>query len=148
MIPLNFWEHQGAVKTLYNKCVSQTCQRYGITRMEVDILLFLANNPSFDTAAEIIELRHLAKSQVSSSIKLLEQRGFLRREYAQGNRKTAHLILCDASEPIIHDGQSAQEQFISAMLKGFSSSEIAAMENFNQRIWNNIDSFLKEDTKC
>lgn len=145
MVALRFWEYQNAVKTLYNKCVGQTCQRHGITRMELDILLFLANNPSFDTAAEIVELRRLSKSQVSASVKLLEQRGFLHREYAQGNRKTVHLKLYSAAEPIIRDGKAAQERFFSVMLEGFSPSEIKAMESFNQRIRNNIDSYLKED---
>ena len=59
--------------------------------MELDILLFLANNPSFDTATDIIEVRYLSKSQVSFSIKLLEQWGYLRKEYLGCNRKTAHL---------------------------------------------------------
>ena len=71
MLPLNPWEHQNAVKTLYSKCVGEICVWHGITRMELDILLFLANNPCFDTATEIVEIRYLSKSQVSSSVKLL-----------------------------------------------------------------------------
>lgn len=106
----------------------------------MDILLFLANNSCFDTATDIIEIQYLSKSQVSSSIKLLEQRGCLRKEYANQNHKTAHLKICGAAMDIIRDGKSAQEQFLAILLNGFSQEEIV---NINNQIWYNIDSYLK-----
>ncbi|MBD5469654.1 MAG: MarR family transcriptional regulator [Lachnospiraceae bacterium] len=143
MLPLNPWEHQNAIKALYSKCVEGVCVKHNITRMELDILLFLANNPCFDTASDIIEIRYLSKSQVSSSIKLLEQRGYLRKEYLENNRKTAHLWICKTAMEIIHDGQDAQEEFISIMLDGFSQEEIGRMKQYNDRILRNISACLK-----
>ena len=146
MIPLNLWEHQNAIKTLYSKCVEEICIKHHINRMELDILLFLANNPCFDTATDIIEIRYLSKSQVSASIKLLEQCGYLRKEYTDHNRKTAHLKICNKAMDIIKDGKSAQEIFISIMLNGFSQAEIDNMKQYNERIWRNINAYLKEDS--
>ena len=143
MIPPNPWEHQNAIKTLYSKCMEGVCLKYNITRMELDILLFLANNPCFDTASDIIEVRYLSKSQVSSSIKLLEEYGYLRKEYLKCNRKTAHLRICEGAVDIIHDGQAAQEKFISIMLDGFSQEEIDSMKQHNDQILRNINAYLK-----
>ncbi|MBD5504869.1 MAG: MarR family transcriptional regulator [Lachnospiraceae bacterium] len=143
MIPLNPWEHQNAIKALYSKCVERVCEKHNITRMELDILLFLANNPCFDTATDIIEVRYLSKSQVSSSIKLLEQCGYLRKEYLECNRKTAHLRICEAAMDIIRDGQAAQEKFISIMLDGFSQEEIDSLRQYNDQILRNISACLK-----
>lgn len=143
MIPLNVWEHQNAIKTLYAKCVGEICTKHGITRMELDILLFLANNPRYDTATDIIEIRYLSKSQVSASVKLLEKRGFLRREYTKGNRKTAHLKICAAALEIIHHGQKAQEQFVSILFSGFSPADIEGIKAYNDRVWKNVYSYLK-----
>ena len=109
----------------------------------MDILLFLANNPCFDTATDIIEVRYLSKSQVSSSIKLLEQCGYLRKEYMECNRKTAHLRICEGTMDIIRDGQTAQEKFISIMLDGFSQEEIDSMKQYNDQILRNINAYLK-----
>ena len=147
MLPLNPWEHQNAVKSLYTNCVEKVCRKHEITRMELDILLFLANNPCFDTATEIIEIRYLSKSQVSASIKLLEQRGFLHREYSSFNRKTAHLKINDTAMPVVFDGQAAQENFLTILLKGFSKEEMDAMRQYNDRILSNINAHLKEETK-
>lgn len=144
MIPLNPWEYQNAVKTLYGKFVGGVCAKHGMTRIELDILLFLANNPCFDTATDIIEIRYLSKSQVSSTIKLLEKKGYLRKEYADGNRKTAHLKLCPNAGDIIRDGKAAQEDFVAALLEGFSKSEIDTIKQYNKRIWGNINSLLSQ----
>ena len=144
MIPLNPWEHQNAIKALYSKCVEGVCAKHNITRMELDILLFLANNPCFDTATDIIEVRYLSKSQVSSSIKLLEQCGYIRKEYLECNRKTAHLKICKGAVDIINDGQTAQEKFISIMMDGFSQEEIDSMKQYNDHILRNINAYLKE----
>ena len=117
---VNSLEQQNAVKTLYSEFVSPVCAKYGLTRIELDILLFLANNTRYDTATDIVEVRFLAKSQVSAAIKNLEARGCLRREYQLENRKTAHLRLCDPAQPMIAAGRSAQEQFGAALLDGFT----------------------------
>lgn len=147
MIPPNPWEHQNAVKTLYSRCMEDTCAKHAITRMELDILLFLANNPRYHTAKEIVEVRYLSKSQVSASITLLEQRGFLRKEYAENNRKTAYLRICDGARPIIADGRTAQERFIRILLRGFSPEERERLQSDNERILRNINEYWKGDTE-
>ncbi len=142
MIPLNPWEHQNVIKTLYGKCVEEICEQYQITRIELDILLFLANNPRFDTATDIIEIRCLSKSHVSSSVKLLEQQGYLRKEYYGHNKKTAHLKISGPALEIIRAGRAAQERFLAILLEGFSAEEIALMKRYNNRILHNIHACL------
>ncbi len=147
MIPLNPWEHQNAIKALYSKCVGRVCEKHGITRMELDILLFLANNPLYDTATDMIEIRYLSKSQVSASVKLLEGRGFLRKEYSRENKKTAHLKICELAEPVVADGRKAQESFLAVILEGFAEEEIENMKRYFGRMWENINNCLKEKTE-
>jgi len=58
---VNPLEQQNAVKTLYSEFVSPVCAKYGLTRIELDILLFLANNTRYDTASDIVEVVFLVK---------------------------------------------------------------------------------------
>lgn len=147
MLPLNPWEHQNAIKVLYAKCVEGVCEKYHITRMELDILLFLANNPIFDTASDIVDIRYLSKSQVSAAIKLLEKNGYLEKKYIKGNRKTAHLAIRESASDIIADGKAAQEKFLAIMFDGISEEEITIMRRCNTHILENINRHLKEETK-
>lgn len=146
MIPLNLWEYQNVIKTFYAKCVEKVCEKHHITRMELDILLFLANNPIFNTASDMVEVRCLSKSQVSVSIKLLEKKGYLRKEYVNGNRKTAHLLICDSASHIVADGKAAQEQFVAIMFAGIPQEEIQSMKRCMKHILENINPYKKEET--
>lgn len=144
MIPTNMWEHQNAIKTLYAKCVGGVCGKHDITRIELDILLFLANNRMYDTATDIVEVRYLSKSQVSVAISHMEACGYLRKEYARDNRKTAHLRICDAASQIVADGQAAQKRFFSIMLQGMTQEEMDGMKRCMDYIFNNINRYLKD----
>lgn len=145
MLPLNPWEHQSAIKALYTKCVEDVCGKHAVTRMELDILLFLANNPLFDTASDIVEIRYLSKSQVSTAIKTLEKRKLIEKKYMDGNRKTAHLRIREKAFGIVSDGKAAQEKFIRIMFQGISEEEIEGMKKCNAHILDNIHRYLKEE---
>ena len=51
----DLWDLRSLTKRLYGQRIQPVCEAYGLTRMEMDILLFLANNPAFDTARDIVE---------------------------------------------------------------------------------------------
>jgi len=118
------------------------CEAYGLTRMEMDILLFLANNPAFDTARDIVERKQFTKSHVSASVAELEQRGYLRGEFREGNRKTVHLALCPGAVPAVRAGQAAQREVLTAMFMGFTEEERMRMGQTISRIVSNIRTAL------
>lgn len=139
------WEHQSLIKSVYGKCLEPVCAACGLTRMELDILLFLANNPQFDTASDIIEKKRLTKSHVSLSIKSLELRGYLSREYQCGNRKTAHLHLLESASRAVHDGLLAQKRFADVLFLGFSEEDIKSAQQLFARITQNLENFSMEE---
>ena len=50
----DLWDLRSLTKRLYGQRIQPVCEAYGLTRMERDSLLFLANNPAFDTARDIV----------------------------------------------------------------------------------------------
>jgi len=122
----------------YQKTMSNVSNKVGLTSMELAILLFLANNPEYDTARDIIEKRHLTKSHVSTSIRSLEENGYVKKEYRNGDHRTCHLILLDKSQNAVKLGQKAQKYFLSSMTKGFSKEEMNVMKDFLIRIYDNV----------
>ena len=67
-----FWDQHKTITSYYELLSSGICDRYGLTQMEYDILMFLHNNPQLNTAAEIVKVRKSTKSHVSTSLKSLE----------------------------------------------------------------------------
>lgn len=140
----DFLDLSAGAKRMYDRTLEPVCGQYGLSRMELDILLFLANNQGYDTATDIVERRRLTKSHVSVSLAGLERRGYLARSFQSGNRKTAHLSLLPAAEAIVTAGQLAQRDFFAALLAGFTAGEREQMEASFARIVQNIRTALEK----
>ena len=69
-----FWDKHKTITSYYELLSGEVCDRYGLTQMEYDILMFLHNNPQHNTAAEIVKIRKSTKSHVSTSLKDLENK--------------------------------------------------------------------------
>lgn len=130
---------------LYEQCINAACAQHGLIKTEMDILLFLHNNPGFDTATDIVKLRHLSKSHVSKSIQSLKERGWLTTFYQDSNRRTIHLKLCGAADAAIADGLKAQSRFASVLLADFSEEEKMLLQTLLCRITNNLQTHFQTE---
>lgn len=141
MLPAFFIRSQG-LRKLYCSLFTPLLERRGLTQLEVDILLFLANHPEYDTARDIVEKRHLAKSHVSVGVEALAGRGLLERQMRKGNRKTIHLRLTEAAAPVVAEGRDVQRQYGELLLAGFSEEERGELFRMLDRIGENVDAAL------
>lgn len=136
MIPV--FEHIFAGQNLYERTVMPVCREYGLTYMEFTVLMFLVNNPQYDTAAQIVRIRRLAKSHVSVSLKRLQERGLVQGVYFPGNQKSLHLRVTEAAEPIIKAGLAAQREFGDLLVRGFTAEEVELMQKLSERVYENM----------
>ena len=56
-----FWDKHKTIISYYELLSGAVCDRYELTQMEYDILMFLHNNPQNNTAAEIVKIRKSTK---------------------------------------------------------------------------------------
>ena len=64
---------------LYESMLRPICDKYRLAPIEATIISFLQNNSGRDTAADIVELRMLSKSNVSQAVESLIQKSMLER---------------------------------------------------------------------
>lgn len=112
---------------LYMLHMEPVMTRFALTRMELDVLLFLGNNPEYDTAAEIVQLRDLTKSHVSKAVEHLTEMGLMTKTQDTSNRRRIHLALTDEAADALKAGQEAQQRFVEVLTKGLSAPERTAM---------------------
>lgn len=134
----NYFDTMARAQKGYARLMDPICKKWELTRNELDVLLFLANNPEFDRAVDIVNNRGLSKSHVSLSINSLESRGLLIRTEDPNDRRTVHLMLTDASREITAQGQMAQRRFFSYLHQGVTQEQIQLMVEFAQRVSENI----------
>ncbi len=142
---LNLLEYYNVLRAAYTVYSDRVSNKYGISRRELDILLFLANNKQYDTAAEIVEMKHLAKSHVSVIISRLEESGLITRSFAAGNHKTVHISLTEASMPIISDGMNIRKEFAETIFKGMDEKDMESARAFMDKVKFNANSFLNDN---
>ena len=136
MIPV--YEHIFAGQDLYERTVMPVCKEYGLTYMEFTVLMFLHNNPQYDTAAQIVKIRKLTKSHVSISIKGLQSRGLVQGVYYPGNQKTLHLQITEAAKSIVEAGLAAQREFGTILVQGFTLEEVEQLRYLTNKLHENI----------
>ena len=112
--------------------------QYGLNQLEIDILLFLHNNPGYDTARDICTYRQLKPALVSLYIENLVQLGFLAREGVPEDRRKCRLVLTEAAAPVVEKGLARQVAFTARMLEGLSPEELAAGQHCLSVITENI----------
>lgn len=136
MIPV--FDNLFAGQNLYERTVMPVCRQFGLTYMEFTVLMFLHNNPQYDTAAQIVKIRRLTKSHVSISLKGLQERGLVKGEYFPGNQKTLHLSVTDTAKPVVEAGLAAQRAFGTKLARGFTAEELTQFRKLIEKLNENI----------
>ena len=123
--------HMRAFEEAYAAVLKPLCAELSMPQSALDILLFLANNPAYDTAADMVRRRGLSKSHVSTTVERLVQRGLLTRSADQADRRTVHLSPTSA----------AQEEIGRWMLRGISAEDQAALSRVLTQMLDNLRDF-------
>ena len=96
----------------YTAVCKPLCQTLKLPQTAFDILLFLANNPAYQTAADIVEVRKIKANLVSVNVDKLVRDGYLPREPMPGDRRKTRLLCTEKAQPIILQGRQLQSAFL------------------------------------
>ena len=140
---MHFWDQHKNITNYYEKLTSSICQKYKLTQLEYDILMFLHNNPKYNTASDIVRIRKSTKSHVSTSLKNLENKKLIFKKKNKENRKYYEIFLLDTANIIIKNGKKIQEQFIEDLFEGISEDDMVIFKKVFDKICKNADFHLK-----
>ena len=78
----------------YSETCKPLCHELNIPQTAFDILLFLANNPEYKTARDIVEIRKIKANLVSVNVDKLVNEGYLERKSCAENLYFSTFRLC------------------------------------------------------
>lgn len=131
---------------LYDNTLKPVCERYGLAPIEATIISFLFNNPGRDTAADIVELRMLSKSNVSQAVESLIQKSLLQRRQDTEDRRRIHLSLTSAAKPITKEIEEVREVFRKQIFRGFTEEEERQFAWLSERVAENMKIAVEGET--
>lgn len=141
---MHFWDQHKTITYYYETLTRSVCDQYELTQMEYDILMFLYNNPLYNTAADIVKVRKSTKSHVSTSLKFLEDKGLIEKKQSENNKKHIEIILLDSAQEIVQAGLTVQKEFVKKMFRGLTEEEMVMCKSVFSKICNNAESCLKD----
>ena len=102
--------------------------------------VFSCNNPAY-----IVRIRKSTKSHVSTSLKVLEDRGFIERRIDKDNKKHVTIHLLQLANEVIEDGIWAQKEFAQDMFEGLSEEEIKVFMSVFQKVYDNAERMISNE---
>ena len=138
---INYFDSIQRVKREYTRVLEPICSQWSLTRNEIDVLLFLYNNPELNRAADIVSYRGIAKSHVSLSVGTLEEKGLLHRYAHPSDRRTVRLELTAQGKQIATQARSAQKKFFAQLYHDITEEEMEIWQKIVQKIEDNIKHF-------
>ena len=127
----------------YKAAQKKVCKAWNVPEVSLDILLFLANNPEYTTARDIVEVRSIKANLVSQHVDRMVREGYLCRKEVQGDRRKRDLSLTEKVVPIIEAGRKMQTDFFETLFYGVSEGEKRAFFETMDIMSRNMDKILK-----
>ncbi len=129
----------------YSAVCKPLCQELGLPQTAFDILLFLANNPTYKTASDIVEVRHIKANLVSVNVDKLVHEGLLTRCPVPNDRRKTELLCTEKARPVIERGRAVQNAFFARLLTNTDEPTREAFFRTMEIIGKNLDDILKEN---
>ena len=142
-----FWDQHKTITSCYELFTRKVCDRYQLTQMEYDILMFLHNNPKHNTAADIVKIRGIKANLVSLHVERLVQEGYLERREVPGDRRKTELICTEKTENVWRQGCEIQRTFIETLFSGISAESRKVFEQVMEQTEENLNTYQKENKK-
>ncbi|MGX7081379.1 transcriptional regulator SlyA [Gemella morbillorum] len=141
---MNFWDQHKTITCYYAMLTRNICDKFGLTQMEYAILMFLHNNPQYNTAADIVRGRKATKSHVSAALKLLEDNGLVMKKQSADNKKRIEIVLLESAQEIIQEGLSVQKEFIKNIFQDLTDEEMSMWKGIFTKICGNAEKCLQD----
>lgn len=127
----------------YDALLKPVCREWNLSRTALDILLFLANNPEYTTARDVVEIRCIKANLVSVNVERLVQDGYLERHPVAGDRRKTQLVCTDRAQAVIARGQAMQWQFLELLFADIDPEQRRAFEQVMVGVSHNLDCMMK-----
>ena len=128
----------------YSETCKPLCHELNIPQTAFDILLFLANNPEYKTARDIVEIRKIKANLVSINVDKLVKEGYLERKEVAGDRRKTELICTSKADSIIEKGRLVQKAFKDTLFNNMDDSMKEILFKGMEIMEDNLDRILED----
>lgn len=134
-------------KKLYEKKYEGIMKKYGLRKIEIEILNFISNWGDHDTARDIANYQYISKAHISNSIDDLTHKKHITVIEDRQDRRYTHLRLTETAQPIINEIETIRNEIFEIVFNDVTEDEEKVLLQISKKITQNISEELKYNTK-
>lgn len=138
MNPIDFISTSTKAMKAYESFCQPLCKKFQLSQTSFDVLMFLANNPEFNTARDICEIRGIRSGMASVAVDFLVKNGYLIRQADPDDRRIWRLLITEKSTEIILAGKQIQQEFGHQLTEGISEKDLKVYMEIAEKFKENI----------
>lgn len=119
------------------RIVDEALDGHDLGRTQWRLLAYVLRKAGM-TQTELARCLEVERASVGQAIDALEGKGFLARRQKDGDRRVWCIVATDKARGLLADLRVVMDEVYEQMFAGFSSADIALLEDFLDRIANNI----------
>lgn len=108
---------------VYEKYCEKLMRQWNLNATALQVFLFFASNPEYNTARDLCRMRSLKTGIASVAIEQLTAAGLLERRTDPNDRRIQRLFLTEKSRKLAEDGGELQLKFINQIRSGLTEEE-------------------------
>ena len=136
-----------AFRKVYARISAPELKHYQLSPSEVDILIFLSNNRTINTAKELSAFLGISKGLVARGIESLLLKGYVYIETDNSDRRIQHLFLTEAAQEVIQVLLKKRSEVEAHILKGIPQEHICEYRKYYRNKRTYIGGMMNEDVK-
>ena len=133
------------IRKAYGKLCFSSLASYEFSPSEIDILIFLSNNKTINTAKELTFYLNISKALTARSVESLRKRELIEVVEDKEDKRVKHLYLKNDSKGIIQQIKEQKRELGTILLKDVTSEEMQTLVETIHKINKNIHEMM-EDT--
>lgn len=126
MINQNFYKYMKVhkqIKELYKDNICKVSKEYSLSLIEAEFILFIANNPGYNSAKHAVDIRGFSKSNLSKAVEGLLSKNIIYVIKDEKDARFKNVFIREESYKIVKRLQYVQKEFILNINKGFTSED-------------------------
>lgn len=111
------------IKDEYDKKIEEAALEIALTKPEADLLLFLSNNPSYNTARDAVVYRGFSKAYVSKALNSLYKKNYISLKQDVVDKRYQHIFINENIINKVKILQNTQEKEFQEHTKNITEEE-------------------------
>ncbi len=130
---------------MHRAAAEKTSEEIGLYRSQHMMLKYLIHSPYEPTQKQIAEALEISPAAVAVTLKKLEAGGYISRKAFEGDNRCNRIVLTEQGRNVLELSRRRFSELDSKMLDGFSEEELDILEEFLERMKENLRDSAPRD---